>query len=90
MNFYYLSGGALICDRPIPNITQLLDEDTARYFHGLRHFVAESMRLDAARRIAHALGGTLIDGMPPSRQLGGPTVDIRRTLSRHALYEQHV
>lgn len=92
MNFFYASGGALVCDEPIKGITS--DTSTSEYwdsswYEGHRYFVAESMNKETARRLAHALGGVLIDGYPVSRQLVGATVNIERELTRHAMYGEH-
>lgn len=88
MIFHYVSGGALMCEEPIPGVTQELT-CTYSYYGGFRYFVAESMSEEAARRIAHGLGGILWKGAPPSRQLVGTSVDLNRELSRHAMYGEH-
>lgn len=87
MNFFYADGGALVCDEPIKGITQ--DVLKCSYYGGHRYFVGESMSKEAARRIAHAMGGTLIDGIGPSHQLSAATIDISREVTRLAFYGEH-
>lgn len=89
MNFFYVSGGALVCDEPIRGVTSDMGNHPWQEWYGHRYFVAESMSEETARRFAFAFGGTLIEGIPPSRQLVGATVDISRELTRQAFYGEH-
>ena len=56
MKFRYGSGGALTCDEQIQGITQEVNAE-AESFYGYKHFVAESMSLTAACRIAELVSG---------------------------------
>lgn len=58
--FHYGPGGALVSDKEIAGITQMLDDSSAVYYGG--HFmVGESMTESCARRIADLLGGEFED-----------------------------
>lgn len=92
MIFYYCEGGALVTDQPLPGITDDLSTHSSwnsSWHDGHRYFIAESMHRETARRIAHALGGVLLEGLPANRLLTGATVDISREVTRHALYGEH-
>ena len=89
MNFFYTSGGALVCDEAIPRVTSDMAGYPWQEWYGHRYFVAESMSEETARRFAHALGGTLIEGLPASRQIIGASIDIRRELTWQAMYGEH-
>ena len=58
MKFFYGFGGSLLCDEEIPDITQPLDDDSAKWY-GDRYFIAESMKRSTAEKIAKLLGGKL-------------------------------
>lgn len=94
--FFYYEGGALVCDEPIPGITQdvwttsIYPDESRSWYGGHRYFVAESMGKGAARIIARALGGILCEtNVPPSHQLVGATINIDREVTRHAMYGEH-
>ena len=57
---YYGPGGALVIDKCVNGITQLLGDDAASFYGG-RYFVAESMGPTAAKVIAKALGFEISD-----------------------------
>jgi hypothetical protein len=57
LNFWPGSGGALMCNKEIPGVTQHLAEDGTAEWYGGRYFVGESMGTEAMKRIAEALGG---------------------------------
>ena len=63
MNFFYCNG-ALMAEREIPGVTQLLEGGAVSYYEG-QHFVCESTSLPAAKVIAAALGGTFVDRSLP-------------------------
>lgn len=93
MMFYYCEGGALVCDEPIPGVTDNLAAHPSwdpSWYSGHQFFVAESMHKETARQIARALGGILCEAnVPPSHQLVGATISIERELTRHAMYGEH-
>lgn len=93
MMFYYVEGGALVCDEPIPGITENMAVHRlwdSSWYGGHQFFIAESMHKEAARLIARALGGVLCEtNVPPSRQLVGATINIDLELTRHAFYGEH-
>ncbi len=63
--FSYGPGGALVTDdEPDPRlrVPRLCDE-TARYYGG-RYLIAESMSHSTAKRLAHLLGGVLLERRP--------------------------
>ena len=71
--FWSGPGGALMCDEPIAEVTQDLQEtpvteysnpaDTMKYYGG-RYMVGETIKRSAARRIAAALGGQYLEAPP--------------------------
>lgn len=60
--FWMGNGGALICERELPGVTQDLtgDDDICYWYQG-RWFVGETISVPAGKAIAEALGGELIE-----------------------------
>lgn len=54
--FYMGAAGALMCDRPIDGLTQVMSGQAAEFYRG-DNFVGESINRAAAKKIAEALGG---------------------------------
>ncbi len=55
--------GALLCDRQINGLTQSLTGSSGAWY-GSPFFVGESIRRDAAKVIAEALGGEYLEAKP--------------------------
>ncbi len=58
--FRYGTGGALLCDRHIEGVTQELSDRIAMYY-GDKYIVCETVRFDAAKKLAGMLGGILVE-----------------------------
>ena len=60
MVFKYGPGGAFLCDEEIPDITQPLNREE-QAFYGGKFFIGETIRKEAAKKLATLLGGTFED-----------------------------
>lgn len=85
LNFWCGPGGALLCDTAIPGLTQEVnDEDGSVQYYGGRFFVGETILPSAAKLIARALGGELID--PPHANIQPKPSPATRLLTSGAGY----
>jgi hypothetical protein len=62
LTFWAGPGGALMCGKEIPSITQDLTREETAVWYGGRFFVGETLSKGAMKRIAEALGGVFLEG----------------------------